>query len=333
MKAFLYCKGVIRTRSKAETVRSYFVEALARATRHELRTSPCLTAHLAAFDCFAPLARRFLRQIFVKMTQLYKRIARKMSKKMPKRFRQRRGSYCSLTVYGVGLQFKMDIRSKTMLVTCYLVPLVFFFFMSGIFTSIDPTAKETLIPSMSVFVVTMSALIGLPPALGEVYGGEVKKVYRANGVPLSLGVITQFISSFIHTMIVCLIVFAVAPFAFGAELPSNLPLYFCSLAVLLCATLAIGCIIGLSVRTQAKQTMVGDHVPVRNAARMDAVFRLYLPRNRRLSGDDGVCSVADSRTARRVCAVLRRFRASAEQDGAELTSRRIAAAYSAARYS
>ena len=60
-------------------------------------------------------------------------------------------------LYGVGLQFKMDIRSRTMLVTCYLVPLVFFFFMSGIFISVDPTATETLIPSMSVFVVTMSA--------------------------------------------------------------------------------------------------------------------------------------------------------------------------------
>ena len=86
--------------------------------------------------------------------------------------------------------------------------------------------------------------------------GEVKKVYKANGVPLSLGVITQFISSFIHTLIVCLIVFAVAPFVFKAELPTNLPLYFCSLVVLLCVTLAIGCIIGLSVKTQAKQTMV-----------------------------------------------------------------------------
>ena len=56
-------------------------------------------------------------------------------------------------LYGVGLQFKMDIRSKTMLITCYLVPLVFFFFMSGIFTSVDPTAVNTLIPSMSVFVI------------------------------------------------------------------------------------------------------------------------------------------------------------------------------------
>ena len=158
--------------------------------------------------------------------------------------------------YGVGLQFRMDIRSRTMLVTCYLVPLIFFFFMSGIFTSVDPSAVNTLIPSMSVFVITMSALIGLPPSLGEVYGGEVKKVYKANGVPLSLGVITQFISSFIHTLIVCLIVFAVAPFVFKAELPANLPMYFCSLVVLLCVTLAIGCIIGLLVKTQAKQTMV-----------------------------------------------------------------------------
>ena len=159
-------------------------------------------------------------------------------------------------LYGVGLQFKMDIRSKTMLITCYLVPLVFFFFMSGIFTSVDPSAVNTLIPSMSVFVITMSALIGLPPSLGGVCSGEIKKVYKANGVPLSLGVVTQFISSFIHTLFVCLIVFAVAPFVFKAELPANLPLYFCSLVVLLCVTLAIGCIIGLLIKTQAKQTMV-----------------------------------------------------------------------------
>ena len=109
---------------------------------------------------------------------------------------------------------------------------------------------------MTVFVITMSALIGLPPSLGEVYCGEIKKVYKANGVPLSLGVVTQFISSFIHTLIVCLIVFAVAPFAFNAELPTNLPLYFYSLIVLLCVTLAIGCIIGLLVKTQAKQSMI-----------------------------------------------------------------------------
>lgn len=159
-------------------------------------------------------------------------------------------------LYGVGLQFKLDIRSKTMLITCYLVPLLFFFFMSGIFTSVDPTAVVTLIPSMSVFVVTMSALMGLPPSLSEVYGGDVKKVYKANGVPLSLGVVTQFLSSFIHTLIVCLIVFALAPFAFKAHLPANVLLYFCSLVLFLFVALAIGCILGLLIKSQAKQTMV-----------------------------------------------------------------------------
>lgn len=159
-------------------------------------------------------------------------------------------------MYGIVLQFRLDIRSKTMLVTCYLVPLIFFFFMSGIFISVDPSAKNTLIPSMSVFVITMSALIGLPPSLIEIYGGEVKKVYKANGVPVYLGIVTQFISSFLHTFIVCLIIFAVAPIAFGTQLPNNLLTYFCSLISLLFVTLVIGCVLGLLIKSQAKLTMI-----------------------------------------------------------------------------
>ena len=39
----------------------------------------------------------------------------------------------------------------------------------------------------------------------------LKKVYKANGAPIWFGVISQFISSFIHTLICCLIVFALSP--------------------------------------------------------------------------------------------------------------------------
>ncbi len=158
--------------------------------------------------------------------------------------------------YGIGLQFKFDIRSKSMLITCYLVPLIFFFFMGGIFTSIDPTATKTLISSMTVFTVTMSALMGLPPALAEIYGTDVKKVYKANGAPIWFGVVTQFVSSFIHTIIVCLIIFVVSPLVFKAELPSGLLWYFLSLITLLAVTLSIGCIIGLMFKQQAKLTMI-----------------------------------------------------------------------------
>ena len=58
-------------------------------------------------------------------------------------------------LYGVVLQWKLDLRSRTMLISCYAVPLLFFAVMGGIFTSVMPESKETLIQSMTVFAVTM----------------------------------------------------------------------------------------------------------------------------------------------------------------------------------
>lgn len=44
-------------------------------------------------------------------------------------------------LYGVSLQWKLDMRSKTLLITCYIVPLLFFAIMGGIFTSVMPEAR------------------------------------------------------------------------------------------------------------------------------------------------------------------------------------------------
>ena len=44
-------------------------------------------------------------------------------------------------LYSVALQCKLDIRSKSLLVTCYAVPLLFFLLMGGIFTSVMPEMK------------------------------------------------------------------------------------------------------------------------------------------------------------------------------------------------
>ena len=88
-------------------------------------------------------------------------------------------------LYGIALQWKLDIRSKTLLITCYMVPLLFFAIMGGIFTSIMPESKDTLVPAMTVMGASMGALIGLPPSLVEIYGSGMKKVYKANGISLS----------------------------------------------------------------------------------------------------------------------------------------------------
>ncbi|HIY32367.1 MAG TPA: ABC transporter permease [Candidatus Evtepia faecavium] len=162
----------------------------------------------------------------------------------------------SAFLYGVSLQWKLDIRSKTLLITCYIVPLLFFAVMGGIFTSVMPEARYTLIQSMTIFGVTMGALIGLPPSLVEIYSSDIKKVYKANGVPLYLGLVLTNISAYIHLFIMSIILYIAAPLAFNAEIPENPVLYFASLAIFIAVSLSIASIIGLAVKDQAKTSMV-----------------------------------------------------------------------------
>lgn len=163
-------------------------------------------------------------------------------------------------LYGLALQWKLDIRSKSLLVTSYIVPLIFFLLMGGIFTSVMPEMRNTLIQSMIVMSVSMGAFIGLPPSSIETYGSDVKKVYKANGVPLYLGLVTMFLSAFVHLMICCVIILLLAPILFEATLPVQLPFFFLALAIYIIVSLSIGSILGLIVKNQAKLTMIAQLV-------------------------------------------------------------------------
>lgn len=166
----------------------------------------------------------------------------------------------SAFLYGLALQWKLDIRSKALLVTCYVVPLIFFLLMGSVFTSVMPDMKETLIPSMIVMGVSMGAFIGLPPTLIETYGGDMKKVYKANGVPLYSGLVTMFLSAFLHLMIVCTMIMLLAPVLFQAALPENFVQFYFALAVYVIVSLGIGCVLGLVVKNQARMAMAAQLV-------------------------------------------------------------------------
>ncbi len=163
-------------------------------------------------------------------------------------------------LYGAALQWKLDIRSKSLLVTCYIVPLIFFLLMGGIFTSVMPEMRSTLIQSMIVMSVSMGAFIGLPPSLIETYGSDIKKIYKANGVPICLGLVTMFLSAFVHLMIACIVIVLLAPVLFEAALPERLPIFFLALAVYIIVSLSIGSVLGLTVKNQAKLTMTAQLV-------------------------------------------------------------------------
>lgn len=161
-------------------------------------------------------------------------------------------------LYTLLLQWKMDMRSKTLLVTCYLVPLLFFLFMGGIFTSVMPKMKDTLIPSMIIMGVSMGSFIGLPPTLIETYSSDIKKVYQANGIPFYVGVLTMVISAFIHLMILCILIIVLAPLLFKATFLFHIPTFILSLIIYLITSLSIGSVLGLLVQSQSQLTMVAQ---------------------------------------------------------------------------
>ena len=135
--------------------------------------------------------------------------------------------------YGIGLQFRLDLRSKSLLVTCYLVPLLFYALMGGIFTSVMPEVSDTLIQSMTVMGVSMGALIGVPPTLAEIYGTDVRRMYQAGGVPSAFGLI-------------------------AAALSADMARYIGDLALFLLVSLSVACALGAWVGDQAKLTMLSQ---------------------------------------------------------------------------
>ena len=163
-------------------------------------------------------------------------------------------------LYSLVLQWKLDIRNKSLWVTFYIVPLIFFLIMGGIFTSVMPEMGSTLIQSMIVMSVSMGAFLGLPPSLVEIYGSDIKKIYNANGVPIYLGLLTMVFSAFVHLMMTCIVILLLAPILFKAILPTQLAIFLLSLTIYIIASLSIGCILGLTLKNQTKLTMLAQLV-------------------------------------------------------------------------
>ncbi|ASA20607.1 ABC transporter permease [Paenibacillus donghaensis] len=161
-------------------------------------------------------------------------------------------------VYGTLLQWKLDLRNRNVLLTYYVVPLIFFGFMGGIFTTINPQARDTLIPSMLVFGITMGALLGAPVPLVEVYGSGVSRAYKVGGIPLWVAAATNLISACIHLLLMSMVIVLLAGLVFGAVLPDH-PLWFIAqLAFFILISLTLGTLLGLCFHSASRLTMASQ---------------------------------------------------------------------------
>lgn len=161
----------------------------------------------------------------------------------------------SAVFYEILLHWRLNLRSKEILVHFYVVPLIFYVFIGSIFTSIDPEAYKTIIPVMTVFGVSMGGLLGSPYPLIEFYGSDIKKSYKIGHIPLWTMAIGNFISSLLHLLIMSIIILITAPIIFNANLPQNLLIYFSSLLLLIVSSLSIGMIFGLFFKSSSKMGM------------------------------------------------------------------------------
>jgi ABC-2 type transport system permease protein len=156
----------------------------------------------------------------------------------------------------LSIQFKMDLRDKGTLLNFYLVPLLFFFVMGAVFSSINPIMKTSLAASMTIFAVTMGAVMGAPAPIVRMRESGILRAFKVNGIPGPAVLSVQAISAFLHLFLVSVIIYIASPLAFHSALPKAPVLYFAVLVVFLIASIGIGLLIGVTSRSQSFATML-----------------------------------------------------------------------------
>ncbi|MFT8363146.1 MAG: ABC transporter permease [Sporolactobacillus sp.] len=154
------------------------------------------------------------------------------------------------------IQLKMDIRDRSILLHFYLVPLLFFFVMGAVFTSTNPQMKETLAATMTIFAVTMGAVMGTPMPLVQMRESGTLRAFKVSGVPASAVLMVQAISAFLHLLVASLIIYFVAPSAFHATWPKVPLAYFSVLVILLFTSIFLGLFIGVIAKNASIASML-----------------------------------------------------------------------------
>lgn len=154
-------------------------------------------------------------------------------------------------IYQIGLNWKLNLRSKELLVHYYVVPLVFYLFIGGVI-SILPDANKTIIQVMSVFAITMGGVLGSPYPLVEFYHSDIKKAYQVGKIPLWTIAASNFISGIMHLFVMSLIILISAPIIFKAQIPENIFIYLLGVILFIIVSLSIGMVLVYFSKVQRK---------------------------------------------------------------------------------
>jgi ABC-2 type transport system permease protein len=152
-----------------------------------------------------------------------------------------------MTAFAVhfAFEFKTGLRNATAMLMNYLFPLGFYILMGFVFTQVNPTFRENMIPAMLIFAAMTSNLLGLPDPLVTSREAGIYRSFKINGVPAVSILAIPALSVMIHALIASAVIAFTAPLLFKAAAPTN----WAMLALLTLLTIftfgAIGALIGV----------------------------------------------------------------------------------------
>jgi len=141
--------------------------------------------------------------------------------------------------------FRTGLRDKSLLLLNYLFPLGFYVLMGLLMTGLNPTFAPTMIPSMILVAVMACTLLGLPNPVVESREAGIFRSFKINGVPALSIVTIPVLSSFVHIIIVSIIItFTAIPFFHAGE-PVNWAYFVLILLLTIFTFASIGMLIGV----------------------------------------------------------------------------------------
>lgn len=154
--------------------------------------------------------------------------------------------------------YVMTFRNVFLLISHYLLPLLFYLMFSVVFVGIDENNKNTIIMSMTAFAITMNSYIGLPGNVVRYAVGDIKRAYIAGGIKLWHVFISSGINNMIHCLIISLIILFTANPIFGAAVPESWGWYFIALFIGILLSTLMGIFIGMFSKSESIATIISQ---------------------------------------------------------------------------
>ncbi len=114
-------------------------------------------------------------------------------------------------------EFRTGVRDKTQLLMNYLLPLGFYVMMGMVMVEINPGFREVLLPSMVIFAVLASTLLGIPDPLVNAREKGVFRSYKINGIPAFNILVIPVLTTMLHMLLLAIVISATADSVFGIK--------------------------------------------------------------------------------------------------------------------